>query len=132
MRVTNNLNQPKTNKQSFEKAHVILKEERLLWDTAAQYGYKEKYVVPLKKMWKEMKKTPALREALRKAPRDVEVDFTVTNYSPGAFKIGISKAKDKEYRYSCVVAPTDMPENFKQKAIFSLTDAIKSISRKRV
>lgn len=132
MRVTANFNQPKTtNKQAFGKAHIIMREERLLWETATQYGYKEKYVVPLKKMWKEMKKVPALKEAIRKAPKEVKIDFSVTNFNPGAFDVTITKGKNPEYKFHGTLAPTGMPDGYSDYFVKHLTSSIKSASKRR-
>lgn len=107
----------KNNQPAFGVAKIILKDENLLWSTALKYGHKEKYAEPFKKLFKNLKEVQSLKKAIKESPNNVELDASVSNFSPGAFYIGLSRAGSEVYESRYVVVPKDIVvENIKIKS----------------
>lgn len=111
MTITSNYNHKsnvKNQQPAFGIAKINLKDKNLMWSTAAKYGYKEKYVEPFKKIFTKLQEIPSLKKALKEAPDNVEIDAQVTNFSPGAFYVGVSKAGSNSYDARYIIAPTGL------------------------
>lgn len=92
---------------SFGEATVIARNADLLWNTASKYGYKQKYVVPFRKLLSQIMQVPELKLASKDASKDIQISTNVTNFSPAAFRIGVSKKDDSKFTRSFLV---NLPE----------------------
>lgn len=129
MKVITNYNQPKVKSQNFGRAHIIMREDHLLLNSATIYEDRQNYVVPLKKLWKEMKKTHQLKEEMRKAPKEVEVDFTAIKTNPGSFYVSVSNKKGSNRPYSTIITSTEMPKDGVAQLTQNLAKAIQSMHK---
>lgn len=118
----NNHQHYQKNQSHFGSAKLILEEKNLLWNTAEKYGYKEKYVDPLKALFKKITQQPEFKNALEKAPENTIINVGVTNFSPGAFFVDVKVAED--LKHSSIIAPTGMNESQEDLFVKSLIKSI--------
>lgn len=117
---------------SFGEATIIARNADLLWDTASKYGYKQKYVVPFRKLLSQILQVPELKQASQSAPNNVEISTYVTDFSPSVFRIGVSKKGDSKFTQSFLVNPLGIKHSDDNQEIINyvgngLAEGIKTI-----